>query len=43
MAKSRDSAGRLVEDPTRFPSGIKALGDYLHERGLKLGIVRRPG
>jgi alpha-galactosidase len=39
MSKQRDGAGRLVADPIRFPSGIKALADYLHGRGLKLGIV----
>ncbi|XP_030301714.1 alpha-N-acetylgalactosaminidase [Calypte anna] len=37
-AKQRDTAGRLVSDPERFPSGIKALADYVHARGLKLGI-----
>ncbi|KAL5011871.1 hypothetical protein ScPMuIL_010422 [Solemya velum] len=36
--KERDSNGRLVPDPTRFPSGMKALGDYLHSKGLKFGI-----
>ncbi|XP_073398975.1 alpha-N-acetylgalactosaminidase isoform X3 [Dendrobates tinctorius] len=36
--KQRDSSGRLQPDPKRFPSGIKALADYLHARGLKLGI-----
>ncbi|XP_075035894.1 alpha-N-acetylgalactosaminidase [Mixophyes fleayi] len=36
--KHRDSNGRLQPDPDRFPSGIKALADYLHARGLKLGI-----
>lgn len=34
----RDKAGRLQPDPTRFPHGIKWLADYMHERGLKLGI-----
>jgi len=28
-AKQRDAAGRLVPDPERFPSGIKALADYV--------------
>ncbi|XP_063790380.1 alpha-N-acetylgalactosaminidase isoform X2 [Pseudophryne corroboree] len=36
--KERDAQGRLQPDPDRFPSGIKALADYLHARGLKLGI-----
>ncbi|XP_028671159.1 alpha-N-acetylgalactosaminidase isoform X2 [Erpetoichthys calabaricus] len=37
-AKQRDEQGRLVADPERFPSGIPALADYVHARGLKLGI-----
>ena len=35
---SRDSNGNIVADPVRFPSGIAALADYVHSRGLKLGI-----
>ncbi|CAM5081093.1 unnamed protein product [Natator depressus] len=38
MAKKRDAKGQLIPDPERFPSGIKALADYAHSRGLKLGI-----
>ena len=34
MAKERDEEGRLVADPTKFPSGMKALGDYIHSKGL---------
>lgn len=29
-----DAAGNLQGNPSRFPSGMKALGDYLHGRGL---------
>ena len=32
LAKQRDSQGRLQPDPTRFPSGIRALADYVHKR-----------
>ncbi|KAL4230836.1 hypothetical protein ACF0H5_011210 [Mactra antiquata] len=35
---SRDSNGTLVADRERFPRGIKWLADYVHFRGLKLGI-----
>ncbi|KNY27854.1 carbohydrate-binding protein [Pseudobacteroides cellulosolvens] len=35
---ARDSNGFLISDPKRFPSGIKALADYVHAKGLKLGI-----
>ncbi|XP_041085037.1 alpha-N-acetylgalactosaminidase-like [Polyodon spathula] len=37
-SKKRDARGRLQPDPKRFPSGIKALADYVHAKGLKLGI-----
>jgi Alpha galactosidase A len=32
LSLSRDEAGRLQPDPQRFPSGIKALADYVHKR-----------
>ncbi len=34
----RDADGRIYPDPDKFPSGMKALGDYIHARGLKFGI-----
>ncbi|XP_073148687.1 alpha-galactosidase 3 isoform X2 [Henckelia pumila] len=40
---SRDSKGHLVPDPETFPSGIKALADYVHSKGLKLGIYSDAG
>ena len=40
---SRDSAGNIVADPLRFPGGIKALADYVHSKGLKLGIYTDAG
>jgi alpha-galactosidase len=40
----RDSStGLLYPDPKRFPSGIKALADYVHEKGLKFGIYSDAG
>ncbi len=39
----RDANGVLLADPARFPSGMKALGDYLHAKGLKFGIYAVPG
>jgi alpha-galactosidase len=39
---NRDAAGNLQGDPSRFPSGMKALGDYLHGKGLKFGIYEVP-
>jgi len=38
MAGTRDGDGRMLADPERFPSGIKALADFAHARGLKLGL-----
>jgi len=42
-AMSRNSSGKLVSDATRFPSGIQALADYVHGKGLKLGIYSDRG
>ncbi|RWV84400.1 hypothetical protein GW17_00053886 [Ensete ventricosum] len=39
----RDSMGYLVSRRSTFPSGIKALADYVHSRGLKLGIYSDAG
>lgn len=39
----RDADGNLVPDPARFPNGIKALADYVHAKGLKLGIYTSAG
>ncbi|HEV3206978.1 MAG TPA: glycoside hydrolase family 27 protein [Terriglobales bacterium] len=40
---SRDKNGNIVADPQRFPSGIKALADYVHGLGLKFGIYSDAG
>ncbi|MBL7925503.1 MAG: glycoside hydrolase family 27 protein [Bacteroidia bacterium] len=34
----RDNKNNLIADAKKFPSGIKALADYVHSKGLKLGI-----
>ncbi|KAG8380962.1 hypothetical protein BUALT_Bualt06G0071000 [Buddleja alternifolia] len=39
----RDSKGQLVADSKAFPSGIKSLADYVHSKGLKLGIYSDAG
>jgi alpha-galactosidase len=39
----RDSLGFIHPDLTRFPSGIKALADYIHSKGLKFGIYSDVG
>ncbi|MEU9044836.1 ricin-type beta-trefoil lectin domain protein [Kitasatospora sp. NPDC048343] len=38
----RDGAGNLRASPTKFPSGMKALGDYIHSKGLKFGLYEAP-
>ena len=40
---SRDEDGNIVADPQKFPSGIKALADYVHGLGLKFGIYSVAG
>jgi alpha-galactosidase len=40
---TRDSLGFIHPDPERFPSGMKALADYIHGKGLKLGIYSDAG
>jgi alpha-galactosidase len=40
---SRDGQGIIVADPTRFPSGIKTLADYVHSKGVKLGVYTDAG
>ena len=39
----RDEQGFIHEDREKFPSGMKALADYLHSKGLKLGIYSDAG
>lgn len=39
----RDENGNIVADPVKFPSGIKALADYVHSKGLKFGIYSCAG
>ena len=39
----RDAEGNVVGDPTKFPSGMKALGEYIHSKGLKYGIYTDAG
>lgn len=39
----RGKDGKLEANPKRFPSGIKALADYIHQRGLKFGLYSSAG
>lgn len=40
---SRDKNGVIQVDKKRFPSGMKALADYVHSKGLKLGLYSDAG
>jgi alpha-galactosidase len=40
---SRDNDGNIVPDPQHFSSGIKAVADYVHSKGLKFGIYSDAG
>ncbi len=33
----------MKKDPTTFPSGMKALADYVHSKGLKFGLYSDGG
>lgn len=34
----RDNKNNMIPDPKKFPSGMKSLADYVHSKGLKIGI-----
>ena len=40
---SRDNNSVIVPDPKTFPSGMKALADYVHEKGLLFGLYSDAG
>ncbi|TDQ00730.1 NPCBM/NEW2 domain-containing protein [Labedaea rhizosphaerae] len=42
-AGARDADGNMTADPKKFPHGIKALADYVHGKGLKLGVYTDVG
>ena len=37
-AEQRNATGHIVGHPVRFPSGMAALGDWLHGRNLTFGL-----
>ena len=39
----RGKDGKLQANPKRFPSGIKALAEYIHQHGLKFGLYSSAG
>ncbi|KQN03646.1 glycoside hydrolase family 27 protein [Sphingomonas sp. Leaf25] len=40
---ARDANGFITANAEKFPSGIKALADYIHSKGLKFGIYSDAG
>ena len=43
QSSARSADGSIQANATRFPSGMKALGDYFHTRGLKFGLYSAMG
>jgi len=43
MTRERDAKGRLQWNVTDFPAGGKAMGDFMHELGLKFGMYSGAG
>lgn len=39
----RDSTGRMITHPVRFPQGLKGVADHIHALGLKAGIYSDAG
>jgi alpha-galactosidase len=43
MERDRDAQGNMVVNKSKFPSGMKEMGKYIHDKGLKFGIYTCPG
>jgi len=43
MTNERSPDGHMQPHPERFSSGMKALGDYIHDKGLRYGIYSSAG
>ncbi|MBR5312888.1 MAG: glycoside hydrolase family 27 protein [Clostridia bacterium] len=41
--RKRNAEGKMVADPEKFPSGMKALAEYVHSKGLKFGMYSCAG
>jgi alpha-galactosidase len=39
----RDASGKILVNTSKFPSGMAALADYVHGKGLKIGLYSTPG
>ena len=43
QATARDASGNILPNASKFPNGMKALADYVHGKGLKLGLYSDRG
>ena len=43
LLADRDAEGKIVIDSSKFPSGIQALSDYIHSKGLRFGMYNSAG
>ena len=41
--ENRTADGHQQVDKVRFPNGMKAVGDYIHSKGMKFGIYSSAG
>lgn len=41
--QKRGEDGVIIPFPDKFPSGMRALGDYIHSKGLKFGVYSDTG
>jgi len=39
----RDSGGKIQVNSSKFPSGMAALAEYIHDKSLKIGLYSTPG
>src|SRR5271157_2446563 len=40
---SRNASGKLTPNLARYPSGLRGLGDYVHQQGLKYALYTDAG
>jgi len=43
LPEREETTGRMIEDPDKFPNGIKYLSDYFHSLGLNIGMYSSAG
>ena len=43
QAATRAADGQMQADPTKFPGGMAALAQYVHDKGFQFGLQQAPG